>query len=356
MYAPLITVIIPVYNTEQYLKTCLESLLQQTFQNFEVILIDDGAQDKSAEICDEYISRFSRIKVIHQKNRGVSAARKIGLEMAYGKYMISVDADDWMEKDMLESLYLCAEQNDADITFCDYDKVFYDHVETVENQISELDKISYLKAQMVGGMWGCYWNKLIKISLYREHDIYPIIGVQMWDDYIFTNGCALYAKKIAYCRKVLYHYNQMNTGAITKSKSEKNHQDIVIVTSSFSKLIVKAKLDEVLEKEMIITKLRAKSYLLHSIYRNYDKWLMLYPETNNVAISFSTSKEEKKILQCVLEGAFRQATLWQRYYDVKKVARLIFRLKSFLKKKWNRVFVFLLPYLLFVKAICAQFA
>lgn len=154
MYPKLITVIIPVYNTEQYLTTCLDSLLQQTFQDFEVILIDDGSKDKTGEICDEYSSRFPKIKVIHQKNRGVSAARKIGLEMACGKYIISVDADDWMEEDMLESLFFCAEQNDADITFCDYDKVYKDRIEIVDNQLEKLDNISYLRAQMGGGMWG----------------------------------------------------------------------------------------------------------------------------------------------------------------------------------------------------------
>ena len=246
MYPKLITIIIPVYNTEQYLTTCLDSLLQQTFQDFEVILIDDGSKDKTGDICDEYASRFPKIKVIHQKNRGVSAARKIGLEMACGKYIISVDADDWMEEDMLESLFFCAEQNNADITFCDYDKVYKERIEIVDNQLEKLDNISYLRAQMGGGMWGTYWNKLIKTSLYREHNIYPIIGVQMWDDYIFTNGCAIYAEKIAYCRKVLYHYNQMNMGAMTKSKSAKNYQDIVTVISSLSKQIIKARLDDIL--------------------------------------------------------------------------------------------------------------
>ncbi|WP_298046071.1 glycosyltransferase [uncultured Bacteroides sp.] len=328
MYPKLITVIIPVYNTEQYLTTCLDSLLQQTFQDFEVILIDDGSKDKTGEICDEYSSRFPKIKVIHQKNRGVSAARKIGLEMACGKYIISVDADDWMEEDMLESLFFCAEQNDADITFCDYDKVYKDRIEIVDNQLEKLDNISYLRAQMGGGMWGTYWNKLIKTSLYREHDIYPIIGVQMWDDYIFTNGCVIYAEKIAYCRKVLYHYNQMNIGAMPKSKSAKNYQDIVTVISSLFEQIIKARLDDILEEEMIKMKLFAKSYLLYPPYKNYDEWLNLYPETNKVAILFASNDEKKKVLQYILNGSFWKADLFQVYYSYKE------KISRHLRKRW----------------------
>ena len=99
-----ISVIIPVYNVEDYLSKCLQSVINQTYTNLEIILVDDGSTDNSGEICDEFSENDNRIKVIHQKNTGVSQARKIGIDVADGKYIGFVDADDWIEPDMYETL------------------------------------------------------------------------------------------------------------------------------------------------------------------------------------------------------------------------------------------------------------
>ena len=315
MYPKLITVIIPVYNTEQYLTTCLDSLLQQTFQDFEVILVDDGSKDKTGEICDEYSSRFPKIKVIHQKNRGVSAARKIGLEMACGKYIISVDADDWMEEDMLESLFFCAEQNAADITFCDYDKVYSDRKEVISNQLSDLSSIGYLKAQFYGGMWGTFWNKLIRTSLMRENKIYPIVGLQMWEDFAVTNRWVIYAHKIAYCKEVLYHYNQCNLGAVTKVISENNYLDIRKSVDAVLAEIKKVGIECQLENEIVRIKLTAKKYLLNDPYRNFRQWAKVYPETNRFASSVQITRAKKVICKTLAEGNFNKAEYLYHYYS-----------------------------------------
>lgn len=106
MNNPSISIIIPAYNVEQYIKKCLDSLLKQTFQNFEVIIVNDGSTDKTAAICNEYTAIHKNISVIHQQNAGVSAARKIGMQAMKGQYFISIDADDWMEPNMLEELLI----------------------------------------------------------------------------------------------------------------------------------------------------------------------------------------------------------------------------------------------------------
>ena len=113
-----VSIIIPVYNVEQYLKKCLDSVCTQSYHSIEIIVVDDGTQDNSGIICDEYAKRDSRIRVIHKENGGLSDARNVGMRYATGNYIMFVDSDDWMEKDMVEYLYQNAIENQADIAIC----------------------------------------------------------------------------------------------------------------------------------------------------------------------------------------------------------------------------------------------
>lgn len=318
MNNPSISIIIPAYNVEQYIKKCLDSLLKQTFQNFEVIIVNDGSTDKTAVICNEYAAIHKNISVIHQQNAGVSAARKIGMQAMKGQYFISIDADDWMEPNMLEELFNTATSNDADLTFSDYDRIYNDHTEIINHQLSQVDPIYYLKAQLGGGMWGTYWNKLIKTQIYKTHAIAPIVGVSMWEDYIVTNLCALYAQKIAYCPKVLYHYNQTNQGSITKQQSVKNHEDILLVIKKLSTAIDKSIYKDILSKEIIDMKLFAKNYLIYSQYKDFKQWKQIFPEVNHCALN-TQKRYEKKIIKSILDDKFllTRILLFLQKYDEK---------------------------------------
>ena len=120
MTNPKISVIVPVYKAEHYLARCVDTLLAQTFDDFEVILVDDGSPDNSGAICDEYALKDKRVRVIHQPNAGVSMARQKGLDNARGEYVIHADPDDWVEPDMLKELYAKAKEEDADMVICDF--------------------------------------------------------------------------------------------------------------------------------------------------------------------------------------------------------------------------------------------
>ncbi|MBO6248600.1 MAG: glycosyltransferase, partial [Bacteroidales bacterium] len=120
---PLISVIIPVFNGESYLRSCLESVLSQTLADFEAIVVDDGSTDGSSRICDEFSARDDRIRVIHQFNQGVSAARNAGLELATGQYIFFIDGDDTIVPETLESLYDAASDGDYDIAASGYSLV-----------------------------------------------------------------------------------------------------------------------------------------------------------------------------------------------------------------------------------------
>lgn len=132
---PQISIIVPVYKTEKYLQRCVDSLLHQTFSDFEVLLVDDGSPDNCPAMCDEYAKKDSRIKVLHQKNGGVSSARNAGLEAAVGEYVTFVDSDDYVEPQMYEKMLSVAKKHDCDVVMCDCVKEFPGHHEAYTHDI-----------------------------------------------------------------------------------------------------------------------------------------------------------------------------------------------------------------------------
>ena len=124
---PLISIIIPVYNTAKYLPRCLDSVLKQTYQNLEIIVVDDGSTDNSPKIIKEYATKDNRIKVIHQKNAGLSAARNTGITKATGKYISFVDSDDEISHNMIKKLFDVLQRNNTDISVCSFKEVYPDN-------------------------------------------------------------------------------------------------------------------------------------------------------------------------------------------------------------------------------------
>ena len=115
-----ISVVVPVYNVEKYLRKCIDSIINQTYKNLEIILVDDGSPDKCGEICDEYAKKDNRVKVIHKKNAGVSSARNDGIDNATGEYIIFVDSDDWLEDNAIEIMVDKLNEYDYDCVFCNF--------------------------------------------------------------------------------------------------------------------------------------------------------------------------------------------------------------------------------------------
>ena len=123
---PKISVVVPIYKVEKYLDRCIYSIINQTYTNLEIILVDDGSPDNCPKICDEYASKDNRIKVIHKQNGGLSSARNAGIKVATGDYIGFVDSDDFIELDMYEQMYKVAYENDVDLVMSDYYKVHKD--------------------------------------------------------------------------------------------------------------------------------------------------------------------------------------------------------------------------------------
>lgn len=230
-----ISIIVPIYNMEKLMHKCIDSILTQTFKDFELLLIDDGSTDRSAMICDEYQHKDPRIKVYHKSNGGLSDARNYGLERATGKYTIFVDPDDWVDSSGLDKLYERAEKEDADITICDlyredeYSRHYMKQQPTALNSKDVLEELF----QNIGGFTV---NKLIKRELYgRFHVQYPV-GIYGCEDQYVMAQFFLHDIRIAYEPVAFYHY-MYNSASLTRHYDEKTYQMDRHILEIFSSLL-----------------------------------------------------------------------------------------------------------------------
>lgn len=206
----LISVIVPIYNVEKYLTKCIESIINQTYENLEIILVDDGSPDNCPIICDEYAKRDSRVKVIHKKNGGLSDARNTGLDIATGEYIMFIDSDDFVEIDMMESMMNNMIDNNVDLVVCNI-KYIYDNSEKVKyNQKNKvLDKYEAMQEYIKDGIvQAVAWNKLYKRNLIN--DMRYKVG-KINEDEFFTYKIVDRTNKIYYNSKPFYNYVQRNT-------------------------------------------------------------------------------------------------------------------------------------------------
>ena len=215
----MISVIVPVYKVAPYLRQCIESILNQTYRDLEILLIDDGPPDECGDICNEYGKKDERIKVIHTNNRGLSAARNLGLREATGDYIGFVDSDDWIEPEMYEVLLTLLEETGADISVCG---LWYEHPDrTVEaGKLPDIVNMGNEALMMVisSSQYNYAWNKLYCSELW-ESISFP--EERVYEDVATTYKTTLKAKKVVSTSIRLYHYRQ-RAGSISKERSMKN--------------------------------------------------------------------------------------------------------------------------------------
>ena len=209
----LISVVVPVYNVIDYLDECINSILSQSYQKIEVILIDDGSTDGCSRKCDEY--KNNKIRVIHQKNAGLSAARNKGLSVAKGKYICFIDSDDYILPNYLEKLYGAIVNNNSDISVCG----FNDTIPEADSMDGEKATINLLIKQENIDILA--WNKLYKRSLFVDNDItYP--EKKIHEDNLTTYKLYSHSRRVSYINESLYYYRTRNS-SITKQSKEIEH-------------------------------------------------------------------------------------------------------------------------------------
>jgi glycosyltransferase involved in cell wall biosynthesis len=238
---PKISVIVPVYKAEKYIHRCIDSILKQTFTDFEVLLIDDGSPDKSGEICNDYAQKDSRVRVFHKENGGVSSARQCGLDNAIGQYIIHVDPDDWIESNMLNDLLDKANASNADMVICDYyqDTVSTGNCAYIKQEPTSLDANSVLK-DMIYRLYGFCWNKLIKRECFKKYNISFPIHFSVQEDLYVIMSLLKHNIIVSYISKAYYHYNiGINDNSLlhVKKYSENIYKEDVAKFNSFSDLM-----------------------------------------------------------------------------------------------------------------------
>lgn len=231
----LISVIIPVYNVERYLRECVDSVINQTYKNLDIILVDDGSTDSSGQICDEYAKRDDRITVIHKTNSGLSDARNNGLEIAKGKYVYFLDSDDYIAENAIETLFEIAERDNSDI-------VFFDAVSFADSNDFNVKQSYIRKNNYQSGNGYDVFSALIKNDEFRsavpllflKRDFLKNIGLCfipdiLYEDMIFTYQAFGAATAVSQCTEAFYHRRYRQNSIMTSSKNKKHFISIIAV-------------------------------------------------------------------------------------------------------------------------------
>lgn len=210
---PYISVIMPAYRVEHYIERAVDSLLSQTFRDFELIIVDDGSPDGTGRIADALAARDGRIRVIHQPNAGAPAARNRAMETAQGRYFFFMDADDWAEKDMLSALYALAEKHNLQAVVAGfYIDTYYDDAHFIRQTLSQPDEIFSSQADFRAAAWRLFdknllytpWNKLYRADYLRENNIrFPDT---FWDDFPFNLAVFRDIERVGVTERAYYHF------------------------------------------------------------------------------------------------------------------------------------------------------
>ena len=301
MNTPTISVIVPVYKVEKYIRCCLDSIVTQTFADWECILIDDGSPDNSGKICDEYAEKDGRFRVIHQKNAGVSAARNAGLNVAKGAWITFVDSDDWIEPETYNIAYKRAIDDGVDLVQWSY---------VVENGMKSKHIVfpeTFFSHKTLLSLFDCsMWNKMVSAKLIIENKLYFPVGIRLSEDRLFSFQCYLNATKCLCLDKCFYHY-RMNGNSASHSMTK----DMII-----EEVEVIKQMEELASTEMknliFFQKMDCKNHILLLMQpTDLDLFQNVFPEINNQMIEKTNKK--KAIIYYLIFNNF------------KKLARLIIR-------------------------------
>lgn len=287
----LISIVVPIYNVENYLRMCLDSIQNQTYQNFEVLLINDGSPDNSADICREYVAKDARFRYFEKENGGLSSARNFGIEHSTGAYITFVDSDDWLEYDALDRLYGALKKENADISigrYNSYDEtryVYMTYVTAPDDSLEVIEGKAIMDREGVeevrNGNWTVAVLKLFKRELLQDLP-FPIGKIA--EDTYWTWKVLLRASKVVYLNRCVYWYRIGLTGTLSNTWSEKRIYDEIEAREE--KIAILASLDYELTNHVlvyknrlqrVIAKLEEQNMQFTEIYRRMMEKLSLLP-------------------------------------------------------------------------------
>lgn len=295
---PLISVLVPVYNIEQYIGLCLESLICQTYKNIEIIVVDDGSTDRSGEICDLYAHKDSRIKVIHKENGGLVSTRKSAMKVANGDYIGYVDGDDWVGEGFYASLFSAMNQTDSDIVAAGFSRELFKKTARITNALSsgfyEGDTLENLYGAMIScgeffrhGITTYLWNKLFKKGVIKDAQLSVDERISIGEDGAVVYPALLNAKRVCILDNCAYHYRQREDSMLKKSSSFFEEAEKLSVLYNYLIKSFKNSLDKYGLKKQV------QEYLLSTFIIRSGGIL-----DNSVYLPFSKDINKKHIVVC----------------------------------------------------------
>ena len=342
-----ISIIIPVYNVEKYIKQCLYSVITQTFKDIEIIVVNDGSTDNSLKILQEFAQKDKRIIIVDKKNEGASSARNIGIEKSQGKYIYFIDSDDWIENDAIEILYKnCSEEDIVYSNLCQYNentkKIKQEKIKFFTNKGE--GKYFLINGEGVGPC-----NKLYKLSFLKENNLKFLENI-IYEDLEFNFRCFFLSQKVKFVNNVGYNYRMARAGSVmTDFKIEKSIFSINKIIKSFSDFYDEANLDEFKKfrlfleiKKLEIWKAKLlNKFILKEEYKEIEK---------EIKILFNKEKFneiENKILQIEIGGLIDYSNViginifdkfyWENKIFTFRILRRLIKRKIMWKVKENKV-------------------
>ena len=316
---PKISVIVPVYKAEAYLHRCVDSIIAQTFTDWELLLVDDGSPDKSGEICDEYASKDARIRVFHKENGGVSSARQKGLDEAIGEYTIHADPDDWVEPMMLEELYTKAKEDDADMVICDFYYETRRNSRVCKQKPKGLNSHVILQQMLAHQLHGSCWNKLIRKRCFTLYNVTFPLHIILWEDLFVTCSLLLNPIKVSYLPKAFYHYDLIeNDNSICRKPNMKSLSSQVEFIKHFRNLGIST-------DWLYPCMCSVKEFAYRSGLISRTEIVALFSEINQRYINEFSSDFNRKGLIALLKGKYWVSSFYRKLYRIRENISYILR-------------------------------
>lgn len=309
---PFVSVIVIAYNAAGTIARCIDSILGQSLNNIELIVIDDGSTDGTSDVLDRYMDTDHRISIFHQQNSGVAAARQKGLDQVSGSFFIYVDSDDWIEPDMLEALYGKAIEESADMVFCDYVEenglgTFY----RKQEPLSTDSKV--VLGQMMVDLHGSLWTKLVSVQLYRDSGIRFVERLNYCEDECFVLRLLSYGCRVAYVNRAFYHYDKLaNANSISNLWAYRPVDEYELFLSSCEPCMTSPRLRKNLDE-------RTAAIIKKLTYAPRDKYAACkaFYHRHKAALMRSSMSTPKKLLCILYFNGFHHVVRWRKFFQGK---------------------------------------
>ncbi|MBZ5749697.1 glycosyltransferase family 2 protein [Metabacillus rhizolycopersici] len=254
---PIVSIIVPVYNCENYISTCLESILNQTYSKIEIIIVNDGSIDKSEQIIMEYKEKDNRIIYLYQENSGPSEARNKGILTSTGEYLVFIDSDDTVDKHYIELLLKETISSDADLVCCGYkDHSKYGIKNHTDFNFNDSVSLHSFMEMVCNGTGGVLWSKIFKNEIIVKYNLKMDKNIFMSEDLVFVLQYVSHCKVFAAIKEYLYNYNRLNQGSISSNISINYINNNIMVCKYLEKIFRSVKLDEQKSKQIIIKRIQ----------------------------------------------------------------------------------------------------